>query len=153
MSIKIDMKQAEQRRFNARKLLAQCETNREFAAQCGLKGAQITQLLGEHHVCNIGDVIARRIEIGFNKPEYWLDMDHDADFGGQESLTMELMLDSVAALNAVLKKNKIAVNSVDPILYSDTLRHILCTALTIGKVSTSQVQSTLTLSGISKTAR
>jgi len=153
MSIKVTMDIADQRRHNARKLLEQCDTNREFAAQCDLKGSQITQLLGENFVFNIGDVIARRIEIGFNKPEFWLDMDHEADFGEQESLTMELMLDAVTTLNSVLKKNKIQVNNIDPILYSDTLRHILCTALTIGKVSPSQVQSTLTLAGISKATR
>jgi len=153
MNIKVDMNKANQRRINAQKLLKQCSTNKEFAEKCGIRTAQVTQLLGENPVFNIGEVIARRIESAFKKPEFWLDLDHDADLGELESLTMELMIDSALALNEALKRNKIQVNNVEPTLYADTLRHILCTALTIGKVSSSQIQSTLTLSGISKSAR
>jgi predicted amino acid-binding ACT domain protein len=151
MSIETPMIIAEQRRINARELLKQCDSNRDFAARVKISGAQVTHLLGPHPTFNIGDTIARRIEKGFNKPDYWLDMDHTVELG-DDNVTIELMLEAVRVLNETLKKNKMQIDNIDQTLYNDILRHIIYTAIPLGKVSPSQIQSTLTLSRVSKIA-
>lgn len=65
------------RRENARALAALVKSPAEFGRQTNMSDSQISQLIGEKHTKNIGNLIARRIEKAFNKPEGWLDLRHD----------------------------------------------------------------------------
>lgn len=69
------------RRQNARALLAEVGTD-EFCERAGIRNRQyLSQLCGPNPTRNIGNVKARQIERGFEKPGYWLDDPHEHEFG------------------------------------------------------------------------
>ena len=41
-----------------------------------MEGSQVSQIIGKNPIKNIGNSIAKRIEVAFAKPEGWLDQPH-----------------------------------------------------------------------------
>lgn len=70
------MSREEIRRENARELARQIGGLTEFGRTVGMEPSQVSQLIGKNPVKNIGNSIARRIEVHFAKPEGWLDTHH-----------------------------------------------------------------------------
>lgn len=71
------MRSSDIRRQNARNLAEDIGGSAELARRISMSDSQVSQLIGENPVKNIGQIIARRIEEAFNKPEGWLDIPHD----------------------------------------------------------------------------
>lgn len=59
-------------------LLQKDATKAGFAERSGLNPAQLSQVLGNDAFRNIGDRLARRIEISLNLPKGWLDLVHQS---------------------------------------------------------------------------
>jgi phage repressor protein C with HTH and peptisase S24 domain len=70
------MTREETRRENARNLAHTIGGFTEFGRTVGMEASQVSQLIGKNPVKNIGNSIARRIEVAFAKPEGWLDQTH-----------------------------------------------------------------------------
>lgn len=67
---------AEIRLINARNLASLFETRADFARTLEMSDAYMWQILGDSPKRNIGNSIARRMEIACGKPEGWLDVPH-----------------------------------------------------------------------------
>lgn len=68
------MTREDTRRNRARELAMGLEGGRtEFARMVGMTSSQVSQIIGKTPVKNIGNSIARRIEVAFDKPTGWLD--------------------------------------------------------------------------------
>lgn len=141
------------RKHNGLTLLKAFPTRTEFVQACKLNPSQVGQLFGENASAPIGNTLARRIEKACGKPEFWMDSDHDSLLGEETSLTMEIMIDAVVSINNELKTMKIRPSDIAEDKYRELLRHVILSSITIGRVVQPQVQSALTLSGISKTTR
>lgn len=76
---------SEIRRDNARALAAQTGTPADFARKLGMGDSQVSQLIGENPVKNIGNIIARRIEEAFGKEKGWMDTLHYRPASATES--------------------------------------------------------------------
>jgi len=135
---------------NTLTLIAAFPTKRVFATKVGIAPAQVNQLTGRNPTNNIGDVIARRIEKACGKPEYWLDTDHEKTLGKVESQQIEIHVEATLMLNKVLTDHKFPIGKIDPVVYGNLLRHIITMALALGKVTESQVESSLSLANINK---
>lgn len=70
------MTREEIRRENARRLAHEGGGQTEFGRLVEMDRSQVSQIIGKTPKKNIGNSIARRIEIAFNKPEGWLDQEH-----------------------------------------------------------------------------
>jgi phage repressor protein C with HTH and peptisase S24 domain len=70
------MTREEIRRENARELARSVGGQTEFGRLLEMEGSQVSQLIGKSPKKNIGNSIARRIEVAFRKPEGWLDQNH-----------------------------------------------------------------------------
>lgn len=68
------------RRANVRALITQLGGQAEFGRRIDMSDSQVSQLVGEKHTKNIGNIIARRIEKALGKPEGWLDVDQTREF-------------------------------------------------------------------------
>jgi transcriptional regulator with XRE-family HTH domain len=64
---------SEIRRTTARLLAARVGGQADFARKVGMSDSQVSQLLAEKPTKNIGNIIARRIEVAFGLTEGWLD--------------------------------------------------------------------------------
>lgn len=74
------MKTISEIRFdNAQALVREVGTRADFARLLGMSDAQIWQILGGGKTRNIGNSIARRMEEACNKPNGWLDVNHEMD--------------------------------------------------------------------------
>lgn len=71
------------RRENLRFLAKSIGGITRLAERLGKTQSQISHLIGNHPVKNIGDKIAAEAEVAFNKPAGWLDREHN---GSRESL-------------------------------------------------------------------
>lgn len=71
------------RRENLRFLAKSVGGITRLAERLGKTQSQISHLIGNHPVKNIGDKIAAEVEAAFNKPVGWLDREHN---GSRESL-------------------------------------------------------------------
>ena len=66
------------RRENTKKLMANSGlSRREFADNSGINYALLGHYIGKNPTKAIGDEIAERIELYFDKPTHWLDHEHD----------------------------------------------------------------------------
>lgn len=74
----VRMKREEIRRQNARALASRVGGPAEFARKVGMEGAQVTHIIGDKPIRNIGNTVAPRIEDAFELPRGWLDVEHDA---------------------------------------------------------------------------
>ncbi len=75
----MDIKEIRRTNLNAllQKYLATGKQKKDFAEICGIAAAQLSQLLGEKSVRNIGDAIARRVETSLGYSRGWMDVVHD----------------------------------------------------------------------------
>lgn len=71
------MTREEIRRENARNLADQAGGQVEFGRALNMVPSQVSQIIGKTPVKNIGNSIAKRIEQAFNKPDGWLDVQHN----------------------------------------------------------------------------
>ncbi|EMQ4277517.1 LexA family protein [Vibrio alginolyticus] len=72
------MKTAEEiRRENARELASQLGSYAAFADKIDRSSTQVSRFMGKGATTEIGPRMARHIEQCFNKPEGWLDVDHN----------------------------------------------------------------------------
>lgn len=62
------------RRTNVRAMAARLNSHTDFALRVEMSNSQVSQLIGENPVKNIGNKIARRFEAAFSRPEGWLDV-------------------------------------------------------------------------------
>lgn len=62
---------------NARTLLAEAGSRKAMAKRLDKSEGQIGHIMGPNPIKGIGNKIAREIEIAFDKPEGWLDVDHE----------------------------------------------------------------------------
>lgn len=62
---------------NLRALIEECGGAAAAAAKLDMDPSQLSQIAGRNPTRNIGDQIARRIEVAFGKPQGWLDFPHD----------------------------------------------------------------------------
>ena len=67
------MTREDQRRENARVLAAHVGGLAEFGRKMGMENSQVSQIIGKTPSKNIGNNIARRIEVAFGLPENALD--------------------------------------------------------------------------------
>lgn len=74
------METKEIRRINLRTLLSEFTskgtTKAEFAEKLGVTASQLSQTTSANPVRNIGDMLARRVEVAFSKPKGWMDSIH-----------------------------------------------------------------------------
>lgn len=70
---------AEIRLSNARDLASLFETKADFARALEMSDAYMWQILGDTPKRNIGNSIARRMELACGKPEGWLDVPHSPE--------------------------------------------------------------------------
>ena len=142
------------RRKNCLALIKRFDTHTEFASKVGLTRTQLSQMVGASHSVNIGHIIARRIEQRCDMPRFWLDTDHDVPEATESNAVgvQEMMIESVILLHRVLKRNKIKPESINEEIYRNLLRHVIAIGLPSGRITESQVQSALTLSGAAKAA-
>lgn len=74
------METKEIRRINLRhqmnKALKDGLSKAEFAEKCGSSASAISQILGFNAVRNLGDVLARKIEVNLSLPRGWMDLMH-----------------------------------------------------------------------------
>jgi len=74
------METKEIRRINLRALLSEYTSNgltkAEFAEQLGVTASQLSQTTSANPVRNIGDALARRVEVAFGKQKGWMDSLH-----------------------------------------------------------------------------
>jgi hypothetical protein len=78
------MTREEIRRQNARELARAAGGQTEFGRMVDMEGPQVSQIIGKNPIKNIGNSIAKRIEIAFSKPEGWLDQPHTMQLVGDE---------------------------------------------------------------------
>lgn len=75
------------RRENIKKLMRKHGlTRQEFAKRSGVNYALLGHYIGKNPSKAVGDEIAERIEVAFNKPKNWLDHDHDHDQDGVNAI-------------------------------------------------------------------
>jgi len=60
-------------------------TKAGFADACGISAPQLSQMLGDNSVRNVGDKMARKIELSLNLPSGWMDSLHNNDKADLES--------------------------------------------------------------------
>ena len=70
------MTREETRRSNARRLSDAVGGKAEFGRFLGMEASQVSQLIGPNPTKNIGNSIAKRIEVAFDFPAGYLDQDH-----------------------------------------------------------------------------
>jgi phage repressor protein C with HTH and peptisase S24 domain len=66
------------RRTNMKALSSQFPSRAKFSEFVNKAPAQINNVIGKNPIREIGHDLARHIEEAFNKPEGWMDTDHDA---------------------------------------------------------------------------
>lgn len=96
------MTREETRRENARRLAHDAGGHTEFGRLVGMERSQVSQLIGKTPKKNIGNSIARRIELAFHRPEGWLDVEHP-EVGANDHL--ESNPSSVPFLSGVSRVN------------------------------------------------
>jgi phage repressor protein C with HTH and peptisase S24 domain len=81
---------ADIRRANARALAAQTGTRAAFGEKVGMDSSQVSQIIGKNPVKDIGNAIARRIEIAFGKPKGWMDVEQEPESPHRASKDQDL---------------------------------------------------------------
>lgn len=75
----LEMTREETRRSNAKRLAEEAGGLAAFGKKLEMSDSQVSQIIGKTPKKNIGNLIARRIEVAFGKAEGWLDVDHQRD--------------------------------------------------------------------------
>ncbi len=70
------MKREDIRRENARALAAEVGGPAEFGRKVGMDATQVSHIIGDNFIRNIGNTVAPRIEDAFGKKRGWLDVRH-----------------------------------------------------------------------------
>jgi phage repressor protein C with HTH and peptisase S24 domain len=99
----MDMAIEDIRRENARYLASTVETRVVFGSMVGMDNSQVSQIIGKNPTKNIGNSIARRIEVAFNKERGWIDVEHPQEATqlapGRRSTDTDMNLSNVIALH------------------------------------------------------
>jgi SOS-response transcriptional repressor LexA len=74
------MESKEIRLVNLRTLIKESRSASALAGACGTSSAYISQILSKKTKGNIGNGLARRLELATNKPRGWLDQLHETNY-------------------------------------------------------------------------